>query len=240
MDGQDGDLSTGLSTCITKDGQTTVTADISFSSHKLTNVTDGTNAQDAATIAQLQSKSGSYFVATGGTVDAYAVSPTPNPPLASGLTLLLKMPATNATNAPTLAVSMGTAKAIVNADLSSVNPGDLGIGGIYEFTYESTADKWLLPNKIAQAAFGFTNAGYKTASFTATVDNATYTVYPATAGMYVGLNNSSVSAGKFIMFVYVGPYPLYIYGTINGVAQTIAYTQRQNFILACTTIDGWV
>ena len=44
------DLASGLSTCITKDGQQTVTANIPFSGYKLTGVGIGTATTDAATV----------------------------------------------------------------------------------------------------------------------------------------------------------------------------------------------
>lgn len=44
------DMATGLSNCITKDGQTTVTADIPMGSHKITGLAAGTATTDAARI----------------------------------------------------------------------------------------------------------------------------------------------------------------------------------------------
>ena len=43
------DLATGLSTAMTKDGQTTITNNIPFNGYKITNLADPVNAQDAAT-----------------------------------------------------------------------------------------------------------------------------------------------------------------------------------------------
>jgi hypothetical protein len=50
----DSDFSTGLSTCITKDGQTTVTANIPFAGYRLTGVGAATARTDAAQYAQVQ------------------------------------------------------------------------------------------------------------------------------------------------------------------------------------------
>ena len=49
------DLATGLSTAITKDGQTTVTANIPFGNNKITTLGAGTAATDAANLGQVQS-----------------------------------------------------------------------------------------------------------------------------------------------------------------------------------------
>ncbi len=51
MDGEMDGFATGLSNCITKDGQTTVTSDIPMNSNKITVLADPTNNQDAATKA---------------------------------------------------------------------------------------------------------------------------------------------------------------------------------------------
>jgi len=49
------DLATGLSTCLTKDGQTTPTANIPMGNNKVTGLGAGTDATDASTLAQVQS-----------------------------------------------------------------------------------------------------------------------------------------------------------------------------------------
>ena len=49
MDAEFDGMATGLSNCITKDGQTTVTQNIPFNSNRLTNLADPSAAQDAAT-----------------------------------------------------------------------------------------------------------------------------------------------------------------------------------------------
>lgn len=52
------DLATGLSTCITKDGQTVVTNDITLSSHKLIGLTAGTAATHAVNLGQINGTTG--------------------------------------------------------------------------------------------------------------------------------------------------------------------------------------
>lgn len=47
LDTSEGDIATGLSNCITKDGQTTITADIPFNNKKITGLADASAATDA-------------------------------------------------------------------------------------------------------------------------------------------------------------------------------------------------
>jgi len=60
------DIATALSNVICRDGQSTVTANISLNSHKLTSVTDPTNAQDAMTL--------NYFNSNTGTATTTAIA----------------------------------------------------------------------------------------------------------------------------------------------------------------------
>jgi hypothetical protein len=71
------DLATGLSTAITKNGQTTVTANIPFSGYKLTGVGAATLRTDAATLANIQDGTGVYVATVGGTADAITLTPSP-------------------------------------------------------------------------------------------------------------------------------------------------------------------
>lgn len=69
-----GDLATGLSTAITKDGQTVVTANIPFAGFRLTGVGAGLAATDAARVDQLRSGAGSTLGTVAGTNTITAVA----------------------------------------------------------------------------------------------------------------------------------------------------------------------
>lgn len=66
MDAEMDGFATGLSNCITKDGQQTISADIPFNSNKATGLADPTNAQDAATKAYVDAVP--YTPGTEGTI----------------------------------------------------------------------------------------------------------------------------------------------------------------------------
>ncbi len=59
------DLATGLSTCITKDGQTTPTANIPMGTFKFTNLGNGSAATDSATLGQVQASTTKLVTVTG-------------------------------------------------------------------------------------------------------------------------------------------------------------------------------
>lgn len=241
MDGQDQAIADGLTDCVTRDGQSPATANLPMGGFKHTGVALASSRTDYLRASQVQDNDLTYFTTTG-TIDAYTLTPSPaiTPPYTGGLSFLIKVHATSTSTTPTLSVSGGSVAVIANGDLTALNAGDLVAGGQYRVSWESTVGKWLLANKASANVWGLTSGGYYTTSFAATTANAVYTVYPPTAGMAVELNNSSVSAGKFVMLVYVGPYPLSVYGTINGVSGTVVFTQRQTLMLSCTTTDGWV
>src|ERR1700739_1358981 len=69
MDTEDSGFATGLSNCICKDGQTTITQNIPFNSKKITGLGAGTNATDAVQVGQAQAGQLNW-VAAGGTADA--------------------------------------------------------------------------------------------------------------------------------------------------------------------------
>ena len=68
---QDQDIATGLSTCITVNGQSTITANIPFNGFRITGLANPVNPQDAVTLATL-----SGYLLPSGTVTMFAgISP---------------------------------------------------------------------------------------------------------------------------------------------------------------------
>ena len=77
MDGELDGIAAGLSNCITKDGQTTITANIPFANYKITGLGNGTTRSDAINAGQVQDNQFLYLGTTGGSADAYTLSPAP-------------------------------------------------------------------------------------------------------------------------------------------------------------------
>ena len=79
MDGEDDNFASGLSNCITKDGQTVITQNIPFNSKKITNLANGTDANDAINLSQLQNSQFLYYLGTtSGSADAYTLNTNPS------------------------------------------------------------------------------------------------------------------------------------------------------------------
>ena len=76
LDTETDGIATGLSSCITKDGQTILTANIPFNSKKITGLADGTARTDSITLGQVQDGTYGNLGASSGT-DTYRASPSP-------------------------------------------------------------------------------------------------------------------------------------------------------------------
>ena len=73
------DIATALSTCVLKDGSQVVTANITMSSFRLTNLAAATAVADAPRVSQVQNSSFTYLTSVGGTVDVITATATPTP-----------------------------------------------------------------------------------------------------------------------------------------------------------------
>lgn len=132
------DIATGLSTAITKSGETTVTANIPFGGFKLTNVGAATARTDAATIATLQDGTGVYVGTVGGTVDVITLTPVPAiTAYATGQLFRFLASGAN-TGAVTVNVSGLGAKAITKNGTTALAASDLAASHLVEITYDGT------------------------------------------------------------------------------------------------------
>ena len=149
MDG----MATGLSNCITKDGQTTISANIPFNSFKATGLGVGTARTDAITVGQVQDNQFLYLGTTSGSADAYTLAPSPAiTAYTATQQFTAKISATNLTTTPYLQVSSiasPTTTAVIKK-LSATKTeiavaiGDLVANGIYTFKRNSANDAWIV------------------------------------------------------------------------------------------------
>jgi hypothetical protein len=139
MDTEQDGIATGLSNCVTKDGQTNPSANLKMNSKKHTGVAAGTALTDYADVASVQ-KSTYIYVLEAGAADVYTASLSPTPAAyTTGLTVILKIGSghTN-TGAATLNVNALGAKNIKLPDGTNPEAGALIAGQIAILVYDGT------------------------------------------------------------------------------------------------------
>ena len=146
-DSEDDNLAQGLSQCITKDGQTTVTANLPMSSYKHTNVAAASNLTDYARFDQVRLAKSNWADA-GGTADAITAtySPSTGAPV-DGQEYLVRAGAANTTSTPTFSPDGNTARTIVKYGNAALVAGDIaGDGHELVLKYRSSDTKYELLN----------------------------------------------------------------------------------------------
>lgn len=136
MDG----IATGLSNVICKDGQTTITANIPFSSFKITGLGAGSAAGDSANLGQVQAQAYIWCGTAGGTKNALTLTPSPAiTAYAAGQCFRFISGATASDDAVTIAVS-GLAPQTAQNDGAALSSTDtIAAGKMYEAIYDGTA-----------------------------------------------------------------------------------------------------
>ena len=130
------DLATGLSTALTKDGQTTVTANIPLSNFKITGLGAATAAADAVRFSQLQGSADKLLTVTG--TDTYVATASPAlTAYAAGNLFSLVVPNTN-TGAATINIDGLGAKAITRTGTTALVAGDMIATEVVIVVYDGT------------------------------------------------------------------------------------------------------
>jgi len=146
----DADFATGLTTALTKDGQSTPTANIPLGGYKLTGVGAATARTDAATLASIQDGKGTYVATVGGTVDVITLTASPAiTAYAAGQTFRFIASGTN-TTAVTVNVSGLGAKALTKNGTTALSAADILSGTILEMTYDGTR---FITNSVVDGTF---------------------------------------------------------------------------------------
>lgn len=130
------DLATGLSTALTKDGQTTPTANLPMGTFKFTGMGNGSAATDSANISQVQSSFGSFLTVSGTDTITATVSPSLTA-YASGQMFAFVAANTN-TGAVTINISSLGAKAITKNGNTALSAGDLTANYLFVVVYDGT------------------------------------------------------------------------------------------------------
>lgn len=153
MDADTDDIANGLSQCINKDGQTTLTANIPFNNYKITGLSNGAERNDSINVGQVQDNQFLYLGTTSGSADAYTLSPAPTiTAYATTQRFIVKIHATNTTTTPYLQIS-GIANPTTTAVIKKLNAskseipvaiGDLVANSILTIQRNSTNTAWIV------------------------------------------------------------------------------------------------
>lgn len=155
MDQEMDGFATGLSNCITRNGESTIISNLSLNNYKLTGLANGSSRTDSINIGQVQDGAYTYLGLTGGAADAYTLAPSAT---ITSYTVTqrftVKIHATNTTTTPYLQIS-AIANPATNAVIKklsatkaeiAVEASDLLVNGIYEFQRNSANDAWIVLN----------------------------------------------------------------------------------------------
>lgn len=138
MDGEFDNIATGLTNCLTKDGQSTPSSNLPMGNLKHTGVADGTAANHYASLGQVQKNSSQWCGTAGGTADAITISPSPAVTLlVAGYRFQFVASGTN-TGAVTLAVSGLSAVAVKKNGTTALAAGDIPSGALVDVQYDGT------------------------------------------------------------------------------------------------------
>ena len=140
-------IATGLSTCITKDGQTTVTANIPLGGFRITNIGDATARTDAAKVSQVQNSS-SHLVGSISGTNTITGSLTPVlTAYTSGQKFHFVVANTN-TGATTLNIDSVGAKNITLPTTVALAGGELVAGSVAVVEYDGTQFQLVGPGML--------------------------------------------------------------------------------------------
>jgi len=159
------DLATGLTTALTKDGQSTPTANIGMGAFKITNLAAGTVASDAARLDQVQGGAATFITVTGTDTLTGTVVPALSA-YATGNQFSFLVANTN-TAAVTINVDGIGAKAITRTGTTALVAGDMVAGQAVEIIYDGTRFQLVNGNSFTNLKVSGTLAVTGVATFTA-------------------------------------------------------------------------
>lgn len=157
------DLASGLTQSLSRDGQTTPTANLTMGNFRLMALANATLRTDAITAGQVQDNAMVVLSSIGGTGDAITAATAPAFTVYAANSKFVYTPtASNTLTNPTIAIDGLTAKTIVQSNGLGLWSGALVIGTPYELLYDGTnfrIQSGQLGNTIpiSQSQLGFRN-----------------------------------------------------------------------------------
>lgn len=196
MDTEDTGFATGLSLCLTKDGQQIPTANLPMGGFAHTGVALATLATQYARVDQVQSQAFSW-IAGGGTADAITATYAPAlTSLTDGLVVKFRATAANTTTAPTFAPNGLTAHTITKLGGAALIAGDISAAlAEYEIVYNLANTRWELMNPAVKSGASANNlVRLDSNAKLPAVDGSQLTNLPSGGGTLLATQTASNSA----------------------------------------------
>lgn len=217
-------IATGLSNCICKDGQTTISANLPMATFRHTGVGDGVARTDYASLGQVQDGT-VQWIASGGTVSAITAAYSPAiTTLVDGMVLGFRATGANTSTTPTFSPNGLTARTIVRWGGVALAAGDIPRAN-YEclVRYNLANTRWELLNPVASPG---TITG-STASTATGVNVTIFTPSGSVSALYLVWANLSGAAGY-------ASYAICFYDANGGAVSRIAGTNAANGTISAT------
>lgn len=148
MDTDTNDIATGLTDCLTRDGQSLPTSNLSMGNFRHTGASNGVALTDYATVAQLQNSAAVSWAVAGGTGDALTATFAPAlTTLVDGQLCFARAPGANTVTAPTFTPNGLPLHPITTFGGQSLLAGDI-FGPLHELIlrYNLAGARWELLN----------------------------------------------------------------------------------------------
>lgn len=244
MDDEMNGFATGLTNCITKDGQSTPTANIPMGSFKFTTLAVGTASTDSITLGQAQN---SGFLHIGSISGTDTITGTLSPAItayATGQRFSFVSAGAN-TGAVTINLNSVGAKSITKKGTTALAAGDIPSGAMVEMVYDGTQFQIInIGTMLVTADIGSSVQAYDadtlkadtsdtlTAGFKDTVyDNGTQSSGTLTPDAANGNSQKFVNGGAFTLAPPSDSCTLILQQTNNASAGTITTS-------GFTVVDG--
>ena len=216
------DLAAGLSNCITKDGQQTITANLPMATYRHTGVGNAVARTDYAAAGQVQDGKLNW-VDGGGTADAITATYSPSiTALVDGQLCCVRATASNATTTPTFSPNGLTARTIVKVGGTALAVGEIvGDGHELILRYDLTNTRWELINPRAASLAANTFTGLQTWKASADIASAATVDLTAATGNTTRITGTTatsaftMTAGQWHMVIADGAWPLTYHATTN-------------------------